>query len=112
MAGNDSSAKGRRAIMFFCGAPADNCTGKKCMDHGKAHSNQAETLACMRNYLLSKGYQQLTPKTFLPPVDPVTGEQGPVLVLNRRAPRVKPGKQDGGYMSQPLKKRPCTPVIR
>lgn len=109
MAGNDSAAKGRRSVMFSCATPMERCTGKKCLDHGKGHTNQAEARACQRLYLLSQGYTMVTTTSYAPPPDPVTGELRPILVLNRRAQRLKPGKTDGGYMSQRLKIRASLP---
>lgn len=105
----ENSAKGRRPIMFACATPPEHCNGKKTMEKSvvcKGHPDQAGCLACTRNYIVNKrGFTQLTSRTFSPPPDPITGELGPVLVLNKKAQRLKPGKVAGGYMAQPLKVR-------
>lgn len=111
MAATGQERPQRRTPAFCCGTPGSHCSGKKVTDHGSGattHSSQDQVASCMRRYLLSQGYTQLTTRTFLPPVDK-NGNQGSIVVLNKKAPRAKPGKVAGSYLAGCLKVRTSIP---
>ncbi len=104
------AAKGRRTVSFLCGTPLDKCKGRPNLDHGKIHGSYAEVQNCQRSHLLDLGYTALSARTFQPPPDPLTDEERPVLVVNKKPQRAKPGKTEKGYMSQRLKIRHALPA--
>jgi hypothetical protein len=108
MASSDNSAKGRRPMMFSCMSPPEHCNGRKSLEKNatfRGHSTFDQCRACTRAYLIKQGYKQLSTREFQPPPDPVTGETQPVLVLDKKPSRMKPGKVANGYMAQPQKVR-------
>lgn len=104
----DNAAKGRRPMMYACMTPPEFCNGKKSLEKttvSKGHVSHEQCRACSRAYLLKTGHVQVGTREFRTPIDPVTGEGGEILVLDKKPGRMKPGKVAGGYMAQSLKVR-------
>ena len=82
--------KGRRQTQYICSTPYDKCYGKnpKSKEKFRMHSTPEQVKACLRNYLLSQGYERLGPREFKNP------ETGSILLLSKKPTRAKPGKTE------------------
>lgn len=101
MASNESGGSNKkRQVKFICSCPPKHCNGSSAEPgEYKTHPTQDEVKKCLGRYLVSvEGYTKLSKREFISP------NNGPVLILSKKAIRSKGGKGDR-YMCRPARIR-------
>lgn len=87
--------------MYICNTPPDKCSGRACGASGHAskdriHTTSGEALKCYESYLSRDGWTKIGTRAWRDP------KGGPVLILNKKVSRAKPGKER--YMTRGMSK--------